>query len=309
MALNKTLTRAYCSIKRMRVLQPIDVPALSIFDKFQSAGLPGMPKGVDAQSILHGLGDPVQTMDFDSTQLDINMTIDFDTETVFSITIWNLASEKDIRVGDQVQLKIWWKDYEAAADSLIVSGFVTETSRKISGSDVEYTIKGDIVTEWALTYLKPEGTPTVLFTMSQFLRMIRNAGIKDIKYESDKLPMPLLVKNETIRELLNMIISTMGSEYTWKVLNDIIFFYKKGECISESINVIDLNTSDVIGFEIDDSRIHITTYGIPELDDGSIFKYDGNIYFVDTIKHTLHYKNGYTSDIYAEVKSNVTTQE
>lgn len=306
MRVDKTLTRPFCSLKCMHVVVPDDVPALSVFSMFQKAGVPGLPKGVTAESILQAQGDPVKTLEFDNTQLDMNMEIDFDEETTFKVTVWNLPAENTIKVGDQLVLKIWWKGYDSEADALVVSGMTTSVVRKRVDSDYEFTIKGDIVADWALTYLKPTPTPTVLFTFSQLLRLIANAGIKEIRAPMEILPMPLLIKDESIREVLNLVLDSLGTTYTWSIMNDIIFFYLKGTCISESIDVIDLNTSDVIEYEIEDNRIHLTTYGLPELDDGSIFKYDGSLYFVDTIKHTLHYKTGYLCDIYAEVKANDT---
>lgn len=270
---DKTLIQAYCSIERLRVSQ------------FDTSG----------QSVL--------SLKVDTTQLDMDVEIDFDTSTTFTLTIWNLRSDREIIKDDQLKITLWWEGYSNASDSLIVSGIVTECSRKSDKADMRYTIKGDIVGDWNLTYLEPQPVPSLLFSTEQLLRMIRHAGIASIKSPITKFTLPILVKKQNIRDLLNTIVSTFGTDYTWMILNDNLYFYKKGECVSDSLNVIDLNNSDVIEYEIEDSRMRLKTFGLPELDNGSIFKYDGVVYFVDTIKHSFTHNGGYLCDIYAEVKS------
>jgi len=314
---DKTLTKAFCTIKRMRlgsvnVKQHIDEVYGSeenLRDKNpmfnRTMQFPGMKKPIDLIQALYNAADKkVNTLELDSSQLHMNVTIDFDETTTFEIVVWNLKDEKEIIVGDQLEIKLFWENYTRPADTLTVSGFVTTAKRKVDGADMCYTITGDMESDWAMTYLTVESTPLHIRTTVDLLNAVRPAGIRMIKTPDGTLHKQFLIKDKTsIRDVLNTAATGFGNNYTWTLLNDVIIFHMNGEPLSQSLDVISLNNSDVIEYEIEDDRMHLKTFGLPELDIGSIFKYLDKAYFVDTIKHTFTHDGGYLCDIYSGEKT------
>ena len=121
---SKTLTKAFCKVKRMRLgsvelKQHIDNlygseenllnNNLLFSNTFK---LPGMTASNDLLKNLTTASDNKANMlEFDSTQLHLNATIDFDETTTFELTVWNLKDENEIIVGDQIELQLYWENY------------------------------------------------------------------------------------------------------------------------------------------------------------------------------------------------------
>lgn len=321
---DKTLTKAFCTIKRMRlgsvnVKQHIDKVYGSeenLRDKnFIFSGaiqFPGMKKSIDLLQTFYDAADKkVNTLELDSSQLHMNVTIDFDETTTFEVVVWNLKDEKEIITGDQLEITLYWENYTHPSKVLKISGFVTSVARKVDGADMRYTIVGDLQSDWAMTYLIVENIPIHVKHPNDLINVVRIAGINRIITPDFYSFRGFLVKNKiSVREFLNITATNIGNinniksgGYTWTRLNDDIIFHKNGELLSKTIDVISLNNSDVIEYEIEDDRMHLKTFGLPELDIGSIFKYLDKAYFVDTIKHTFTHDGGYLCDIYSGEKT------
>ena len=312
---NKTLTKAYCNIKRMRT----DAVELRERINTQYGGeskyleLLGL-ESVNPQAILAAqykqANSNVNTLEFNSAELDMDVTIDFDETTTFEVVVWNLKDEKEIIVDDQLEIKLYWEGYTRPTDMLTVSGFVTSIARKNDGADMKYTFKGDITADWALTYLKVLSVPIHIRTTNNLVEAIKHAGIRMVKTPDGTLPRQFLIKDKiSVREVLNNALTAFGPEYTWSLINDVIIFHKSDKYISSTLDVIDLNNSDVIDYEIVDDRMHLKTFGLPELDGGSIFRYLEQSYIVTTIKHTFTHSGGYLCDIYSGVSSDANEEQ
>ena len=315
---NKTLTKAFCKIKRIRLgsvelKQHIDSLYGSEENLLQnnilfsnSFKLPGMTASTDLVKNLSTQADKkANIMEFDSSQLDMNVTIDFDETTTFEVIVWNLKDEKEIIVGDQLEITLYWEDYTRPSDMLVISGFVTSTARKVDNADMQYTVRGDLQADWALTYLTVQSVPVQIRTTTDLIATVKHAGIRMIKTPDGTLHKQFLIKDKIpIRDVLNTVATGFGADYTWTLLNDVVIFHKNGEPVSQSLDVISLNNSDVIEYEIEDDRMRLRTFGLPELDTGSIFKYLGKAYFVDTIKHMFTFNGGYLCDIYSGETTN-----
>jgi len=310
---NKTLTKAFCNIKRMRtgsvdLKQHIDAVYGSEenlknknFIFARPIQFPGMKKSIDLlQTFYEAANKKVNTLEFNSSQLHMNVTIDFDETTTFEVIVWNLKDEKEIITGDQLEITLYWENYTRPSEVLKISGFVTSVARKIDGADMCYTIVGDIQSDWAMTYLTVKSIPVHIRTTQDLLDVVKHAGIRMIKTPDGTLHKQFLIKDKiSIREVLNTAATGFGTNYTWTLLNDVIIFHKNGEPLSQTIDVISLNNSDVIEYEIEDNRMHLRTFGLPELNIGSLFKYLDKAYFVDTIKHIFTHDGGYLCDIYS----------
>ena len=312
---DKTLTKAFCNIKRMRT------DAVELKNRINNSlggegaylnliGSESLNPELILQAQYNKANKTVNILEFDSTQLDMDVVIDFDDTTTFDLTIWNLKDENEIIVGDQLEIKLYWDGYTRAADTLTISGFVTSIARTNDGADMKYTFKGDITADWALTYLNILITPVHIRTTNNLVSAIQHAGIRMVKTPDGTLPKQFLIKERTsIRNVLNMALTGFGADYTWTLLNDVIVFHKNTEFLKQSLDVIDLNNSDVIEYEIVDDRMHLKTFGLPELDAGSVFRYLEKAYIVSTIKHTFTHNGGYLCDIYSGEDSNANEEQ
>lgn len=312
---DKILTKAFCNVKRMRT----DAVELRERINTQYGGesayieLLGQ-ESLNPQQILKAdyerANKNVNILEFNSTQLDLDITIDFDETTTFELIVWNLKDEKEIIVDDQLEIKLYWDKYTKPADMLVISGFVTSVARKSDNADMKYTFKGDITSDWALTYLKVLSVPIHVRTTNDLLNTIKHAGVRMVKTPDGTLPRQFLIKDKvSVREVLNNALTAFGPEYTWTLMNDIVIFHKSNELISQSLDVIDLNNSDVIDYEIVDDRMHLKTFGLPELDAGSIFRYLDQSYIISTIKHTFTHDGGYLCDIYSGASTDANEEQ
>lgn len=312
---NKTLTKAFCSVKRMRtdaveLRERINTLYGSEAKYLELLGAESLnPQAILAADYKRANSN-VNIVEFDNTQLDLDVTIDFDETSTFELTVWNLKDEKEIIVDDQLEIKLYWENYTRPADMLTISGFVTSAARKNDSADMKYTFTGDVASDWALTYLKVLKVPIHIRTTNNLLEAIKHAGIRMVKTPDGTLPRQFLIKDKvSVREVLNNALTAFGSEYTWSLMNDVIIFHKSDKYISSSLDVIDLNNSDVIDYEIVDDRMHLKTFGLPELDSGSIFRYLDQSYIISTIKHSFTHNGGYLCDIYSGASSDANEEQ
>lgn len=318
---DRTLTKAFCTIRRMRtgaaeLRRRIDAMKGGEEAYIELLSMNSLDPKRILQAQFINANKHVDVLELRSDELHMNVTIDFDETTTFEIVVWNLKDEKEIIVGDQIQIALYWEDYKRSipkdyyisghsriSEALKISGFVTSVSIKMDSSDMKYTICGDINTDWAMTYLFAD-FPAQINSPQSLLSVVKRASISMIKTPDGTIPKQFLIQKKTsIRDVLNITATKFGNNYTWTRLNDTIIFHKNGEPLSQSLDVIALNNSDVIEYEIEDDRMHLKTFGLPELDIGSIFKYLDKAYFVDTIKHTFTHDGGYLCDIYSGEKT------